>query len=136
MYSISANTMYSIDENGKHSLEISYQDSDGTNVGAYAEGDKFENVLLDAIDQLDEAIAESDDDQADVEESEQLQSQIEELQSQIASLQAQLNEHQTRNEELQKRHAEKLDRIKNKKNLKDMLNDSNITLSKKDDFSD
>ena len=101
MFSISANTMYSIDENGKHSLEISYQDSDGVDVGAYAEGDKFEKVIFDAIDQIDEAIAEYDDDQADVEEAANIQKQI-------AELQAQINELQTRNTELEKRHAEKI----------------------------
>ena len=93
--------MYSIDENGKHSLEISYQDSDGVDVGAYAEGDKFEKVIFDAIDQIDEAIAEYDDDQADVEEAANIQKQI-------AELQAQINELQTRNTELEKRHAEKI----------------------------
>ena len=101
MFSISANTMYSIDENGKHSLEISYQDSDGVDVGAYAEGDKFEKVILDAIDQIDEAIAEYGDDQADVEEAADIQKQIAELQAQISELQA-------RNNELEKRHAEKV----------------------------
>ena len=34
MFSINANTMYSFDEKGNHSLEISYNDSNGTNVGA------------------------------------------------------------------------------------------------------
>lgn len=101
MFSISANTMYSIDENGKHSLEISYQDSDGVDVGAYAEGDKFEKVIFDAIDQIDEAIAEYGDDQADVEEAA-------DIQKQIAELQAKINELQTRNNELEKRHAEKI----------------------------
>lgn len=101
MFSISANTMYSIDENGKHSLEISYQDSDGVDVGAYAEGDKFEKVIFDAIDQIDEAIAEYGDDQADVEEAA-------DIQKQIAELQAKINELQTRNNELKKRHAEKI----------------------------
>ncbi len=102
MYSITANTMYSID-NGEHSMEVSYADSNGVNVGAYATGKTFEEVLLDAIDQIDEAIAEYDDDQADVEEAEKLQKQIAELQAQIADLQA-------RNNELEKRHAEKLNR--------------------------
>ena len=101
MFSITANTMYTIDENGDHSLEISYNDSEGVNVGAYATGNTLEEVLIDAIDQIDEAIAEYDDDQADVEESEKLQTQIAELQAQIDELQA-------RNEELEKRHAEKL----------------------------
>lgn len=101
MFSIAANTMYTIDENGKHSLEISYCDSDGTNVGAYSEGDTFESVIFDAVDQIDEAIAEFDDDQADVQEAEALQAQI-------AELQAQINELQARNTELEKRHAEKL----------------------------
>lgn len=103
MFSINANTMYSIDENGEHSLEISYRDSDGIDVGAYAKGDTFEKVILDAVDQIDEAIAEYDDDKADVEEAEALQAQIADLQAKIADLQA-------RNDELKKRHAEKLNR--------------------------
>ena len=103
MYSITANTMYSINEKGEHSMEVSYADSDGVNVGAYATGKTFEEVLLDAVDQIDEAIAEYGDDQADVEEAEDLQKQIAELQAQIADLQA-------RNNELEKRHAEKLNR--------------------------
>lgn len=101
MFSIQANTMYSFNENGEHSLEISYCDSDGINVCAYAHGDKFEDVIFDAIDQIDEAIAEYGDDQADVEEAA-------DIQKQIAELQAKINELQTRNNELEKRHAEKI----------------------------
>ena len=100
MFKISANTFYSIDENGKHSLEISYQDSEGVNVGAYSEGDSFENVIVDAIDQLDEAVAKQDDDRADIEEAENLQKQI-------AELQAQIDELQIRNNELEKRRIER-----------------------------
>lgn len=103
MFSINANTMYSFDENGEHSIEISYADSDGVNVGAYASGDTLESVLSDVFDQIDEAIAEYNDDQADVEEAETLKKQIADLQAQITELQA-------RNNELEKRHAEKLNR--------------------------
>jgi DNA repair exonuclease SbcCD ATPase subunit len=101
MFSIQANTMYSFDENGEHSLEVSYCDSDGVNVGAYSKGTNFEDVILDAIDQLDEAIAEYDDDQADVDEAANLQDEIAKLQAEIAELKA-------RNEELEKRHKEKV----------------------------
>lgn len=101
MFSINANTMYSIDEDGKHSLEISYRDSDGINVGVCSEGEDFEEVVFDALDQIDEAIAEYDNDKADVEEAKALQNEISKLQAQIAELQA-------RNEELEKRHAKKL----------------------------
>ena len=116
MFSISANTMYSIDENGKHSLEISYRDSDGVDVGAYSEGDKFEDVIFDAVDQIDEAIAEFGDDQADMDEAADIQEQIAQLQAQIAELQA-------RNNELEQRHAKKVDRkpVVND-DLKDFLN--------------
>lgn len=116
MFSISANTMYSIDENGKHSLEVSYQDSDGVNVGAYAEGDKFENVIFDVVDQIDEAVAEFDDDQADMDEAADLQEQISQLQAQLAELQARSNE-------LEKRHADKVNHkpIFND-DLKDLIN--------------
>ena len=100
MFSIHANTTYAI-EDGKHSIEISYNDSDGTNVGAYAEGDTFEGVIADAIDQLDEAIAEFDDDRADVEESAKLEAQIAELQAKIDQLSAE-------NEKLKARHEEKM----------------------------
>ena len=68
MFSINANVMYSIDEKGQHSLEISYSDSDGADVGVYSKGDSFEKVVLDAADQMDEAMAAYDDDKADVEE--------------------------------------------------------------------
>ena len=108
MFSINANTMYSFDENGEHSIEISYADSDGVNVGAYAAGDTLEEVLSDVFDQIDEAIAEYNDDQADVEESETLKKQIAELQAQIAESQAQIADLQARNDELEKRHTEKL----------------------------
>jgi len=99
MFSIHANTTYAI-EDGKHSIEISYNDSDGTNVGAYAEGDTFENVVADVIDQLDEAIAEFDDDRADMEESEKLEAKIAELQVKIDQLSAE-------NEKLKARHEKK-----------------------------
>lgn len=124
MFSINANTMYSFDEKGNHSLEISYNDSNGTNVGAYAEGDAFDKVLLDVIDQLDEAIAEFDDDKADKEE-------MEALQAQIADVQAQLDALEARNKELQDRQAKKrvIDGIKEAapatheidKNIQDMV---------------
>lgn len=100
MFSINANTMYSLDEKGQHSLEISYNDSNGTNIGAYAEGDTFDKVLLDVIDQVDEAIAESDEDKADKEEMEALQTQIADVQAQLEALEA-------RNKELQDRQAQK-----------------------------
>ena len=122
MFSITANTMYSIDENGKHSLEISYRDSDGVDVGAYSEGDKIEDVILDAVDQIDEAIAEFDDDQADVEEAATIQDQIAELQAQIAELQA-------RNNELEKRHANK---VSHKPVINDDLKDFIDNIRKKD----
>ena len=100
MFSIKANTMYSLDEKGQHSLEISYTDSDGVNVGAYSEGDKFEDVIFDVIDQLDEGIAEFNDDKADVAEIDDNEEYIRQLQQQIAELQA-------RNAELKERHAKK-----------------------------
>ena len=110
MFSIKANTMYSLDEKGQHSLEISYTDSDGVNVGAYSEGDKFEDVIFDVIDQLDEGIAEFNDDKADVAEIDDNEEYIRQLQQQIAELQAQIADLQARNNELEKRHAEKLNR--------------------------
>ena len=122
MFSITANTMYSIDENGKHSLEVSYRDSDGIDVGAYSEGDKFEDVIFDAVDQIDEAIAEFNDDQADVEEAASIQDQIAELQAQIAELQA-------RNDELEKRHA---DKVHHKPMIDDDVKDFLKNLRKKD----
>ena len=67
VYSVNASSMFSIDENGKHSLEVAYKDSDGTNVGAYSEGDTFDGVLKDVLDQIDAAIADADDARADQE---------------------------------------------------------------------
>lgn len=126
MISINTNAMYSIDADGKHSLEVSYSDSDGVNVGAYSEGDNFVDVISDAVDQLDEAVAEYGDDQADIEESSALQNQITELQAQIDDLQAQLAESKARSEELEQRHAKKLDRTKYKKYINDFLDNSDI----------
>lgn len=128
MFSVTANTTYAI-EDGQHSLEISYIDSDGVNVGAYATGNSFEEVITDAVDQLDEAIAEYDDDQADVEEAADLQAQIADLQAQIAQLQA-------RNDELEKRHAEKLNHKNTldddiKKILNNFRKESNISFNPK-----
>ena len=100
MFSISANTVYALD-NGEHSLEVEYVDSDGVNVGVYAHGDTFEDVLVDAINQIDEAIAEYGDDQADMEESANIEAQIAELQAKIDQLKVE-------NEILKARHAEKV----------------------------
>ena len=127
MFSISANTVYAI-EDGKHSIEVSYCDSDGINVGAYAEGDNFEKVIFDVVDQIDEAIAEFSDDQADMEESARLEAQI-------ADLQAQINDLIAENEALKARHEEKIAKATNKINkddfdfdfLKNILKDDNIT---------
>ena len=110
MFSIKANTMYSLDEKGQHSLEVSYTDSDGVSVGAYSEGDKFENVIFDVIDQLDEGIAEFNEDKADVAEIDDNEEYIRQLQQQIAELQA-------RNAELKERHAKKFS------NKKDAMNE-------------
>lgn len=107
MFSISANAIYSF-EDDKHSIEVSYADSDGTNVGAYAEGDAFDKVLLDVIDQLDEATAEHDDDQADVEESAALEEKIADLQAQVNSLTQEINSLTKENESLKARHNEKI----------------------------
>lgn len=123
MFSIKANTMYSLDEKGQHSLEISYTDSDGISVGAYSEGDKFENVVFDVIDQLDEGIAEFNDDKADLAEFDDNEERIRQLQQQIAELQA-------RNTELEERHAKK---ISDKKDTMNELVQSLKSMTK--DFS-
>ena len=120
MFSIKANTMYSLDEKGQHSLEVSYSDSDGVNVGAYSEGDKFEDVIFDVIDQLDEGIAEFNDDKADLTEFDDNEEHIRQLQQQIAELQA-------RNTELKERHA---NRISDKKDAMNELVQSLKSMTK------
>lgn len=94
VYSVNASSMFSIDENGKHSLEVAYKDSDGTNVGAYSEGDTFDGVLKDVLDQIDAAIADADDVRAGQEEAAKLQAQIDDLNRQLEEL-------KTRNQELE-----------------------------------
>lgn len=95
-YSISASSMFSIDDDGKHSLEVTYKDSDGFSTGAYAEGDNFDAVLADVLDQIDEAKADRDDARANEEEATQLQVQIDDLTRQLEELKA-------RNAELEKK---------------------------------
>lgn len=94
VYSVNASSMFSIDENGKHSLEVAYKDSDGTNVGAYSEGDTFDSVLKDVLDQIDAAVADADDARADQEEAAKLQAQIDDLNRQLEEL-------KSRNQELE-----------------------------------
>jgi predicted RNase H-like nuclease (RuvC/YqgF family) len=90
--------MFSIDEDGKHSLEVTYKDSDGFNTGAYAEGDTFDEVLANVLDQIDEAKADKDDARANEEEAKQLQTQIDDLTRQLEELKA-------RNAELEQKNA-------------------------------
>jgi len=80
---------------GVMSIEFNYHDSDGADVGAYAEGNSFDQVLNDVLDQFDEALADQDDARADLEEAEKLQAQIDDLTTQ-------LNELKSRNVELEK----------------------------------
>lgn len=111
VYSVSASSMFSIDENGKHSLEVNYQDSDGINAGAYSEGDTFDEVLGDVLDQIDAAIADAGDAQADAEEAARLQAQIDDLTQQ-------LNELKSRNQELE----QKNNKYKKYQSLEDAVN--------------
>lgn len=99
VYSVSASSMFSIDENGKHSLEVAYKDSDGINAGAYSEGDSFDEVLGDVLDQIDAAIADADDARADQEEAAKLQTQIDDLTHQLAEL-------KVRNQELEQKNIQ------------------------------
>jgi predicted RNase H-like nuclease (RuvC/YqgF family) len=99
VYSVSASSMFSIDENGKHSLEVAYKDSDGVDTGAYSEGDSFDEVLGDVLDQLDAAIANAGDAHADQEEAAKLQSQIDDLTHQLEELKA-------RNQELEQKNTQ------------------------------
>ena len=110
-YSVSASSMFSIDENGKHSLEVAYKDSDGIDAGAYSEGDSFDEVLGDVLDQIDAAIAEADDARADQEEAKKLQAQIDDLNRQLAELKA-------RNAELEQKNT----KYKDYQNFEDAIN--------------
>lgn len=110
VYSMSASSMFSIDENGKHSLEVAYKDSDGIDTGAYSEGDSLDEVLSDVLDQIDAAIADADDARADQEEAAKLQAQIDDLNHQLMELKA-------RNAELEQKHA----KYKKYKNFEDAI---------------
>lgn len=101
-YSVSTKSMLSIDENGTHSLEVSYSDSNGANVGAYSEGDNFDSVLSDVLDQIDEALADQDDARADLEEINQLKAQIDELTGRLNELEARNTELEGKNSKYKK----------------------------------
>lgn len=107
-YSISANSMFNIDENGVQSLEVSYRDSDGTDIGAYAEGHSFDEVLSDILDQIDEGIASQDDAKADAEEVQNNVDQIKYLKEQIEALEKRNLELQNRNNKEYEKNKEKL----------------------------
>lgn len=83
MYSIHANVMYALDDEGKHSIEINYIDSDGMDLAAYAEGNTIEAVVDNLVDQLEEEVQEQ-------QYAKEKAKQINEIDAQIADLEAQL----------------------------------------------
>lgn len=101
-YSVSTKSMLSIDKNGTHSLEVSYNDSNGANVGAYSEGDNFDSVLSDVLDQIDEALADQDDARADLEEINRLKAQIDELTGRLNELEARNTDLERKNDKYKK----------------------------------
>jgi septal ring factor EnvC (AmiA/AmiB activator) len=105
MYSIQTNAMYSIDENGKHSIEIAYKDSDGIDASAYSEGNDVMSVISDIADKLDKQIADFDDKKADAEEQKMLESQISDLEAKINDLKAQLDDTVSKKNALKKKPA-------------------------------
>lgn len=121
VYSISASSMFSIDENGKHSLEVAYKDSDGIDAGAYSEGNSFDEVLGDVLDQIDAAIADADDARADQEEVAQLQAQIDDLTRQL--------------EELKARNTTKVEK-KNNKNFENFVTNAKLEKKNNKNFED
>ena len=85
MYSIHANVMYALDDEGKHSIEINYVDSDGADLAAYAEGNTIEAVVDNLVDQLEEEVQEQ-------QYAKEKAKQINEIDTQIAELEAQLED--------------------------------------------
>lgn len=104
VYSVSASSMFSIDDNGKHSLEVAYKDSDGVDVGAYSEGDNLDEVLGNVLDQIDAAIADAGDARADAEEAAQLQAQINDLTQQLEELKLRNAQLEKKNDRYKKYH--------------------------------
>lgn len=85
MYSIHANVMYALDDEGKHSIEINYVDSDGVDLAAYAEGNTIEAVVDNLVDQLEEEAQEQ-------QYAKEKAKQINKIDAQIAELEAQLED--------------------------------------------
>ena len=88
MYNVHANIMYTLDDKGQHSVELNYVDSDGIDVGAYAEGENIDKVVDDLVGQIEEELAERENQKAKAKEIANLENQIAELETQLNELKA------------------------------------------------
>ena len=119
MYSIETNATYTIEEDGKRSLEVTYIDSDGISVGAYSEGDNFTDVALDILDQIEAAIDTEEEDNLDtLEESiEDMNRTIKHLQDGFADL---CEERDKLNKRITQIHDDLADALTNRDELVDL----------------
>ncbi len=88
MYNVHANIMYTLDDKGQHSVELNYVDSDGMDVGAYAEGKTIDKVVDDLVSQIEEELAEQENRKNKAKEIAELENQISELETQLKELKA------------------------------------------------
>lgn len=119
MYSIETNATYSIEEDGKRSLEVTYADSDGISVGAYSEGDSFTDVALDILDQIEAAIDTQEEDDLDTLEAniEDMNRTIKHLQDGFADL---CDERDKLNQRITQIHDDLADALTNRDELVDL----------------
>lgn len=88
MYNVHADIMYTLDDKGQHSVELNYVDSDGMDVGAYAEGKTIDKVVDDLVSQIEEELAEQENRKNKAKEIADLENQISELETQLKELKA------------------------------------------------
>lgn len=81
MFSAQANTCY-INEDGQHSFDVDYSDSDGTRIACSQIGKSFEEVLLKTLQDIE--------DQTQTQKEEAVQKQQDAIDAEIASLNEQL----------------------------------------------
>ena len=91
-YSCAMNLAFNSDENDQMELEVTYNDSDGIETGAYAEGTDFVQLVGDICDQLQENIANISDEKADLDEKDALYARIQELEKENHQLKEQIED--------------------------------------------
>lgn len=85
-YSTNINSTFVVGEDGKMTVDLVYQDSDGSDISVYSSADNIEDLFNDVVDQIEEAMADEDDAAADIEERTMLESKLDALEAKIAKL--------------------------------------------------